>query len=99
MRRRLALLTVTTGLVLTGAVVGAGPAAARNVGGTLPEGSICVLPGGATITSPVALSVLPCVCIITHDTGGQRNVGGTGPEGGSCPPGLLNARPPRNVGG
>jgi len=101
MRRRLGLLTVTTWLVLTSAVVTAGPAGARNVGGTVPADAICLSPGQSQARSDQADDVLSCFCWIAPPPGG-RNVGGTVPAGSTnCPPGILKQqdRPDRNVGG
>ena len=101
MRRRLGLLSVTTWLVLAGVVVTAAPAEARrNVGGSVPEGSICLSPGSAQARSANATSVLSCFCVIYPAP--KRNVGGSEPAGGTdCPPGILKQeqRPDRNVGG
>jgi hypothetical protein len=98
MRRRLALLTVTAWLVLTAAVVTAAPAGARNVGGTMPTGALCLSPGNSGAR---ANDVLSCFCYIAPPLG-ERNVGGTVPAGTTtCPPGILRQqqRPDRNVGG
>ena len=100
MRRKLALLTVTTWLVLTAAVVTAAPAGARNVGGTVPADATCLSPGNSGARSDRANEVLPCFCFAPAL--GERNVGGTVPGGTTtCPPGILRQqqRPDRNVGG
>jgi hypothetical protein len=89
MRRRLGLLGGTTSLLVAAAVVTAAPAEARNIGGTVPEGSVCVYPGNSAHRSDQAASVVPCMCVVVPGVGTQRNVGGTTPAGGSCPPGLT----------
>jgi hypothetical protein len=97
MRRRLGVLAGTTGLVLAASIVVAGPAEARrNVGGTLPEGSICVYPGGAQFQDP-AKPVLPCTCVSILDQVTISLEGGK--PGGACPSGLTRVRIDRNVGG
>ena len=101
MRRRLALLTVTSWLALTAAVVTAAPASARNVGGTVPFGATCYSPGQAQVRSDRADDVLSCFCYVAPPPG-ERNVGGLLPETvTTCPPGILKQaqRPDRNVGG
>jgi hypothetical protein len=86
MRRRLALLTASGALVLGAAVIAAAPAEARNIGGSLPAGAICVTPGQASYGSPN--SGLPCVCVVLPDGSVARNVG-KGPNT-ACPPGILS---------
>ena len=85
MRRRLALLATSTSLVLFAAVVAAAPAEARNIGGSVPEGAVCVRPGQATAGSPN--SGVPCVCVVLPDGRVVLNVG-KGPNT-ACPPGIL----------
>jgi hypothetical protein len=98
MHRKLALTLVTATAALGMSVAVAGPASARNVGGSLPEGSVCVTPGAPVYRSPNAWTNIPCVCVLTPD-GSRRNVGGTGPREADCPPGLLKLVDDRNVGG
>ena len=95
MGRRLGALAGTTGILLAATIVAAAPAEARrNVGGTVPEGSVCVYPGNGTPRSAQAAAVVPCICIVVPGVdGARRNVGGTGPSGGSCPPGLTKTTP------
>ena len=97
MRRRIGLLAGTTWLFVATAVVTAAPAAARNVGGTVPEGSTCVYPGSTQFQDPAAPQV-PCVCVSVPNVGTVRNVGGNDPAA-ECPPGLTRVRSDRNVGG
>ena len=86
MRRRLALLTTAAALALGAAVAVASPAEARNLGGSVPAGAICVGPGQATVGSPN--SGLPCICVVLPDGSVARNVG-KGPDT-ACPPGILS---------
>jgi hypothetical protein len=87
MRRRLALLTTSTALVVGAAVVGAAPAQARNIGGTVPEGAVCVAPGEAAYGNPD--SGLPCACFVLLNKSVIRNVG-RGPDTG-CPTSIHSA--------
>jgi len=95
MRRRLALLTVTSWLALTAAVVTAAPASARNVGGTVPAGATCYSPGQPQARSHQAASVLDCFCYVAPappegPKDGERNVGGLLPDLiTTCPVGIL----------
>ena len=94
MRRRLAVLGTTTSMMLVVAVLAAAPAEARrNVGGSVPEDSVCVFPGNSANGSAQAAAVVPCVCIVVPGGEPRRNVGGTGPADGSCPPGLTTTSP------
>jgi hypothetical protein len=85
MRRRFALLVASTAVLLVAVAV---PAEARNIGGSLPEGAICVLPGHATYGNPN--SGLPCICVVLPDRSVVRNVG-KGPSA-PCPPGIDTTR-------
>jgi hypothetical protein len=97
MRRRLGVLAGTTGFVLAATIVVAGPAEARrNVGGTVPQDSSCVYPGGAQFQDP-ATPALPCVCLSVPNVGTISNEGGR--PGGECPAGLTRVHIDRNVGG
>jgi hypothetical protein len=95
MRRKLGLLAVTTWLLLTGAVLTASPAGARNVGGTIPADATCYSPGQAQARSDQANSVLSCFCYVapappSGPKDGERNVGGLLPDMiTTCPPGIL----------
>jgi len=86
MRRRLALLTASGALMLGAVVIAAAPAEARNLGGSVPAGAICVRPGQATVGNPN--SGLPCICVVLPDGSVARNVG-KGPDT-ACPPGILS---------
>jgi hypothetical protein len=91
MRRRLGVLAGTTWLLVTAAVVVAGPAEARrNIGGSLPAGSTCVYPGGAQFQDSEP-PPLPCVCVSLPDGSTMSWEGGK--PGGECPPGLAPTTP------
>jgi hypothetical protein len=86
-RHRLTLLGTATSLALAAAVVTAAPAEARrNVGGSEPDASICVLPGKAELGSTGSGLGAICVCVLTPGGGVVRNVG-TDPNA-QCPPGV-----------
>ena len=86
MRRRLATLGTTTSIVLVAAVMAAGPAEARNIGGTNISGDACVAPSGARYQRPNA--DLPCVCAVADaDARLIVRVIGRGPS--ACPTGVL----------
>ena len=85
MRSRLARLGVVTSVVLTAAIVTAGPAEARrNLGGTGTES--CVLPGQAVprITGPGLGAI--CICTVAEDNRVIRAVGTRSIA--DCPPGI-----------
>ena len=85
-RRRLTLLGTATSLALAAAVVTAAPAEARrNVGGSEPDASICVLPGRAELGSTGSGLGAICLCVLVPGGGAVRNVG-TDPDA-QCPPG------------
>ncbi len=85
-RRRLTLLGTATSLALAAAVVTAAPAEARrNVGGSEPDASICVLPGRAELGSTGSGLGAICICVLAPGGGAVRNVG-TDPDA-QCPPG------------
>ena len=85
-RRRLTLLGTATSLALAAAVVTAAPAEARrNVGGSGPAASICVLPGKAELGSTGSGLGAICICVLTPSGGVVRNVA-TDPNA-PCPPG------------
>ena len=85
-RRRLTLLGTATSLALAAAVVTAAPAEARrNVGGSEPDASICVLPGRAELGSTGSGLGAICICVLVPGGGAVRNVG-TDPDA-QCPPG------------
>jgi hypothetical protein len=95
MRRRLGRLAATTAAALALSVMIATPAdARRNLGGTLPEGTTCVQPGGVVLGDP-ASSTAPCVCY-SNESGTFRNLGRSAEE---CPRGADRAKIDRNVGG
>jgi len=85
MRGRLGLLGTISSVACAAAIVTAAPAQARNIGGSVPEGAICVTPGQATYGSPN--SGPPCVCVILPDRSFALNVG----KGGRapCPPAIA----------
>src|SRR3954451_12418793 len=95
MRRTLALLLTATSLALGGSVLTAGGAQARNVGGTVPAGATCYIPGQAQARSSQATSVLDCFCYTVpaptpEPKPGERNVGGLLNLITNCPPGILH---------
>ena len=93
MRRRAGLVAAMTWLALTGAVITAGGAEARNVGGTIPQDATCVQPG-AVVFDGVLGTTVPCICISTP-FGVFPYVAG----GKECPPGAQRVKIDRNVGG
>ena len=95
MRRRLGLLTATTALALAASVATAGPAGARNVGGTVPVGTDCLEPGRVYLGGQ-ASSKVPCVCY-GNASGTFRNLGRGGTD--ACPEPLTWVKIDRNVGG
>jgi len=85
MRRILGLFGTTISLLVAAAVVSAAPAQARNIGGSVPEGAICVTPGQATYGS--LNSGPPCVCVILPDRSFALNVGKG--DRAPCPPAIA----------
>jgi hypothetical protein len=87
MRHRLTLLGTATSLALAAAVVTAGPAEARrNLGGTSPDPSSCVLPGEAVIRSDQPGLGTICICVIAENDRAVRAVGTRSTA--DCPPGI-----------
>ena len=92
-RRRLTLLGTATSLALTAAVVTAAPAEARrNVGGSEPDASICVLPGRAELGSTGSGLGAICLCVLVPGSASGSSTwvmhpsspGGKQPPNGSC---------------
>ena len=85
MRLRILLVATMTALTLGGAVATADPAdARRNLGGTVPQGAVCIKPGAVQLQGEADANAV-CLCVSVPGGPTYKNVG----RGGDCPPGIT----------
>jgi hypothetical protein len=84
-RRRILFVGVLTALSLGGGVATADSAdARRNLGGTVPQGAVCIKPGGVELQGAADANAV-CICVSVPGGPTYKNVG----RGGDCPPGTT----------
>ena len=92
MRQRIGRLGAITSLAFAAAIVTAGPAQARNIGGLTGE---CLAPGHAALGEHGTGGGLGanCICVVSKDNPRDVLAGPAGP-GSECPPGILRLQKP-----